>query len=443
MTDGLAGERPVVAIMTKFPQAGVVKTRLAPALGCEGAAKLHRELAAHCVERMRPLQSTGEARVEVHVDGGSTAEVRAWLGRWPRFERQSEGDLGDRLRAVLSGAVASGASAALVVGSDCPAARATHVRAALQQLRTHDVVIGPAEDGGYWLLGVTAESAPRALAALFHDIAWGGSDVFQQTMERAKANSLRVAIADRLADVDRAEDLDLWHGERLRERMAPVSVSVVVPALNEQARIGAAVRSALSGGAAEVIVVDGGSGDDTRSVALSAGARVIEAPRGRAQQMNSGASVATGDALVFLHGDTRLPAGFAARVCDELAVDGTSGGAFAWGTDDTPLSGLFNLVGSTRMAIFRIPYGDQAIFLRRRTFENLGGYPSLPVMEDWEFAQRLSRLGALRLLPERVMTSSRRWSDGGVLRPSIMYLAIIAGYRLGVDPAVLDGWRQP
>ena len=436
-------ERPVVAIVTKFPRAGAVKTRLAPVLGSDGAATLHRALAAHCVARMRPLHSTGEARVEVHVDGGSAAAIRSWLGSWPRFERQSEGDLGDRLRSVLSGAVASGASAALVVGSDCPAARASHVRAALKLLGTHDVVIGPAEDGGYWLLGISAESAPRALAVLFHDIAWGGSDVFRQTMERAKAHSLTVATADRLADVDRSEDLDLWHAERVREGTAPGSVSVVVPALDEEARIGAAVRSAFDGGADEVIVVDGGSADDTRRTALAAGARVIEAPRGRARQMNVGASAATGDALVFLHADTRLPAGFAARVRDELATDGTSGGAFAWGTDDTPLSALFNWIGSTRMAIFRIPYGDQALFLRRRTFEDLGGFPTQPIMEDWELARRLRRLGALRLLPERVMTSSRRWSDGGVIRPSIMYLAIIAGYRLGMDPVVLDSWRQP
>jgi hypothetical protein len=429
--------------MARYPRAGSVKTRLIPALGPEGAADLHRQLAAHCVARMRSLQESGEARAEVHVEGGSPGAQAAWLGDWPRFVPQRRGDLGDRLRAALSGAFASGAPAALVVGSDCPGARATHVRSALAHLATHDVVIGPADDGGYWLLGVSADAAPRALAKLFDGVGWGGSEVFADTLRRADAASLSVAVADRLADVDRPEDVALWEAERALEAARPSSVSVVIPALDEAAGIGAAVGSALDGGAAEVIVVDGGSADETREIAAAAGARVVEAARGRASQMNAGAALAAGDALVFLHADTRLPARFAELVCDALATGGTSAGAFSWGTDDTRLSGLFTLAGRARVAVFRVPYGDQALFLKRRTFEDVGGYPVQPVMEDWELARRLMRLGRVRVLPQRVLTSSRRWSEGGTVRASAAYLAIIAGYRFGIDPVVLDGWRQP
>jgi rSAM/selenodomain-associated transferase 2/rSAM/selenodomain-associated transferase 1 len=413
---------------------------LIPALGADGAAALHREMAAHCVARMRPLQVAGDARVEVHVEGGSPGSVAGWLGHWPRFVRQSDGDLGDRLRAALSGAFASGAPSALVVGSDCPAARATHVRAALRRLETHDVVVGPADDGGYWLLGVRADAESRALPALFEGIEWGGSAVFRDTLRRAAGAGLSVAVAECLADVDRPEDLPLWHAERERER--PRSVSVVVPALNEAAAIGAAVSSAFGGGAGEVIVVDGGSTDGTRHAARSAGARVIDVSRGRAGQMNAGAAAATGDALVFLHADTTLPAESAALVCQALSAEGTSGGAFSWGTYDTPLERLFAFAGRMRMAVFRVPYGDQALFMTKRTFEDLGGYPSQPVMEDWELARRMMRLGSVRILPQRALTSSRRWNKAGVVRASVAYLAIIAGYRFGIDPVVLDGWRQ-
>jgi len=437
-----ARRRAVVAVMARYPETGKVKTRLAPALGPDGAAALHRELAAHCVGRVRPLEITGEARVEIHHDGGSNAALRDWLGGWPQLVPQVEGDLGHRLDAALSRAIRSGAPAAIVLGSDCPAARATHVRAALRRLDAQDVVIGPAEDGGYWLLGVSAEAAPRALPALFAGIEWGGPDVLQQTLQRADAASLRVGLVDRLGDVDRPEDLECWRAERLREHTPPTTVSVVIPALDEADRVAAAVGSAIDGGAFEVIVVDGGSRDDTARVAAAAGARVLSAASGRAHQMNAGAATATGDALVFLHADTRLPKGFAGRVCEALGGAGTSGGSFTWGTDDTPLAGLFNLAGRVRVAVFRVPYGDQALFLRRRAFEDLGGYPEQPVMEDWELAQRLRRMGALRVLPERTLTSSRRWTQAGLVRPTLAYLGIIAGYRLGIDPGVLDGWRQ-
>lgn len=433
---------PVVAVMARFPRPGAVKTRLMPVLGPSGAAELHRDLAAHCVSRLRPLHETGEATIEVHVDGGSPEAVGDWLGSWPRYVPQPEGDLGDRLRAALSGAFARGARTAVVVGSDCPAARATHVRAALRSLEDHDVVIGPAKDGGYWLIGMRAAAAHRALAELFGGIGWGGSDVFRQTAERAEAASLTVALADRLADVDRPEDLSAWRSEQILQRAAPVSVSVVVPALNEIARIGAAVSSALDGGASEAIVVDGGSTDGTRQAAAAAGALVLETSPGRAIQMNAGAAAATGDALVFLHADTLLPAGFAALVRDALADGRTSGGAFTWATEDTWMSGLFNWLGRTRVALFGVPYGDQALFMTRRTFEDLGGYPVQPIMEDWELAQRLRRLGRLRVLPERALTSSRRFVGAGVVRASISYLAIIAGYRAGIDPVVLERWRQ-
>ena len=428
--------------MSRYPRTGAVKTRLIPLLGAQGAADLHRELAAHCVARLRPLQATGEAHVEVHFDGGSAAVVRDWLGAWPHMVAQRDGDLGERLHAALSGAFDAGARAAAVVGSDCPSARAVHVRAALRSLDGSDVAIGPAEDGGYWLLAMTAGAAPRALPALFDGVAWGGPDVFEQTLERARAAGLRVTVAERLADVDRPEDVGLWSAQQAIEKAPPESVTVVIPAIDEAGRVGAAVRSALAGGALEVIVVDGGSVDGMRRAAEAAGARVLESPRGRASQMNVGAAEAAGDALVFLHADTRLPEGSAAAVCKALAGEGIGGGCFAWGCDDSSLAPLFTAVGRIRVAITAAPYGDQAIFLRRRTFEDLGGFPLQPVMEDWELVRRFRRLGRLKVLPDRAMTSARRYTEQGALRAVGRDLAVIGGYHLGLDPVALDAWRR-
>ena len=431
----------MVAVMVRFPVPGRAKTRLVPALGEEGAARLHHDLAAHCVSRLRPLMVAGEWTVEVDLDSGSIRDARRWLGTWPRYAMQPDGDLGVRLGAALNRALRKGAGCAFVVGSDCPDARPIHVRRALALLNESDVVIGPAEDGGYWLLGVRASAAERALPALFERIGWGGEHVLERTLECARAAGVTVALADTLADIDRPEDLPRWHAARDTEGSYPASVSVVVPALNEAERIGTAVDSSLQGGAREVIVVDGGSTDDTPGIAVRAGAHVVVTPAGRARQMNAGAAVATGDVLVFLHADTVLPPDFAALVCRALARGGSSGGAFSWGTDDGPLPAFFNAVGRARMAVFRVPYGDQALFLKRRVFEDMGGYPEQPIMEDWELAQRLRCLGRMRILPQRVLTSSRRWAEAGTVRASIAYLAIIAGYRLGIDPWVLERWR--
>ena len=158
-----------------------------------------------------------------------------------------------------------------------------------------------------------ARATERAVPRLFQGVSWGSAAVLEQTLARAAAAGLSTALLERLADIDRPEDLPVW--ERRRDRPpAGLRLSVVIPAIDEQEHIAATVACALEGGAAEVVVADGGSTDGTRELAARAGALVIEAPRGRARQMNAGALHASGDALLFLHADTRPPPGFAAPV---------------------------------------------------------------------------------------------------------------------------------
>lgn len=428
--------------MARYPSPGAAKTRLVPALGAEGAAALQRELGAHCLARLRPLAVTGEAAVEVHHDGGTPRALRAWLGSWPSFVPQPPGDLGARLEAALARALSAGAPAAVAVGADCPAVRATHVRDALGSLGTADVVVGPAADGGYWLLGVRSSAADR-LASLFEGVSWGSGAVLAETLTRAAAAGLQVGTLEELTDVDHPADLDGWERVRAEDAAAPHTVSVVVPALDEAARIAGAVEAAFAGGATEVVVADGGSTDATAALAAEAGARVVRAPRGRARQMNAGAAAANGDILLFLHADTRPPERFARRVRDALASPGVLGGAFSFAVDaDCPASPLVSALGRLRGRLTGLPYGDQALFVRADAFRDLGGFPDQPVMEDWELARRLSRLGEVCILRERAVTSGRRWAEHGLAGATAANAAIVAAYRLGVDPARLDRWRR-
>ena len=220
-------------------------------------------------------------------------------------------------------------------------------------------------------------------------------------------------------------------------------VSVVIPALDEEGCIAAAIRSAVESGAVEVLVADGGSLDATREVAEKAGAVVVEATRGRARQMNAGAARATGEALLFLHADTLLPPQAAALVRAALEDPGVSLGAFSY---HPAASGLFGLTLRTgarlRLRLTGHPYGDQGLFVRRETFRAVGGFADLPVMEDWEIVSRLRRLGRVVILREPALTSAKSFEDNGLLRSTIVNAAVIAGFRLGVDPARLASWRR-
>ncbi|MFZ7124602.1 MAG: TIGR04283 family arsenosugar biosynthesis glycosyltransferase [Desulfobacterales bacterium] len=220
-------------------------------------------------------------------------------------------------------------------------------------------------------------------------------------------------------------------------------ISVIVPALNEAEGIMDAIEDARAGEDVEVIVVDGGSSDDTVSMVRKAGVRLIESPKGRGRQMNAGAAAASGGTLLFLHADTRLPRRFDRAVRRALRDPSVAAGAFSLRID-APGIGL-RLVewgANRRSRTLGRPYGDQALFLSARIFHELGGYPEIPIMEDYALIRRLSRYGRVVTLRQPVRTSARRWRRLGVLQTTLRNQLIIAGYRLGVSPDTLARWYR-
>lgn len=217
-------------------------------------------------------------------------------------------------------------------------------------------------------------------------------------------------------------------------------LSIIVPALDEASGIGAclAALAPLRERGAEVIVVDGGSGDRTAAIAAPLADRVIAAPRGRALQMNAGAQAATGSTFLFLHADTRLP-----EDADRLVLEGLERDGRAWGRFDVaidggpPLLAVVAAMMNARSRLTGIATGDQAIFVRREAFQRAGSFPPIALMEDIAFSKAMCRLGPPLCLREKVRTSGRRWESRGALRTVLLMWRLRLAYFLGADPARL------
>lgn len=223
-----------------------------------------------------------------------------------------------------------------------------------------------------------------------------------------------------------------------------MKLSVIIPVLNEAEGIGVCLEALLPwGDRLEIIVVDGGSQDHTLEEIRRFPVQLLSAPAGRGIQMNHGAAIATGDYLLFLHSDTQLPPSFIDDITATLSQEKIIAGAFPLKIDDPHISlRWIEALVQWRSQLFSLPYGDQAIFLRKQDFQQLGGYKPLPIMEDYELIQRLKTHGKISLATHSVTTSSRRWQKLGVWRTTWINQLMIIGYHLNIDPQTLRAWYR-
>jgi rSAM/selenodomain-associated transferase 2 len=224
-----------------------------------------------------------------------------------------------------------------------------------------------------------------------------------------------------------------------------VKITVIIPALNEARTIAETLRHTATLGFDEILVVDGGSSDQTCSLVESYNSsaqhsalgtiRLLPSYPGRARQMNEAAKACSGDILLFLHADTSLPATARKAIEAALADTDIGGGRFDVEFDNTSRwSRTISFFMNTRSRFTRIATGDQGLFVRRTVFEQLGGFPDIPLMEDIEFSRRLKRHGATAALKEKVTTSFRRWERRGPLRTILLMWTLRFLYWIGVNP---------
>jgi len=217
-------------------------------------------------------------------------------------------------------------------------------------------------------------------------------------------------------------------------------ISIIIPVLNEEAHLGSCIEAVRQNDAScEIIIVDGGSFDRTIEIAESfQGVKVMKTPKGRGLQMNAGAFSATGDILLFLHADTTLEDGWVQAIARAVKDRSIAGGAFTFAINNP--SKKYRVVEEwvrLRCFLFRLPYGDQGIFVKRDVFHKLGGYKNIPLMEDVDLIERMKGQGRIVILDTKALTSERRWGRKGLIYTALLNQLIMFLYKIGVHPQKL------
>lgn len=497
-------------MLAKPPLRGRAKSRLATGVGEARAARLARAMLSDTLRFVAALTdgaftgetstgetSTGEAFTgETFTGDDQRRDLDARLA-WtdsldayplspdaPPTVPQGDGDLGRRMARLAADALAEeGVERVLLLGTDCPALPAAHVRAALELLESHDVVLGPADDGGFWGLGVAGTAAASSVAAASSEstsaesatataatrpdahwldgIDWTADDTAAAVRVRARELGLSVADAPASFDVDHAEDLPRLERvlrddpqrapETLRELTAggdSEPLSVVIAHLDEGHELDRCLDAlAEQAGPLEILVADGGSRDGSaQRAAQRPGVVVCVTEPGRGRQLAAGAALATGERLLFLHTDVRLPPDGTHLLHAALDVPGAEAGAFVTRTVADPalrnLAGPLLRLADVRSRFTRHPYGDQALFVTREAYEAVGGFRDLPILEDYDLSRRLAARRPIARIDTPVTVSGRRMQTRP-LRTALALRLIPLLYRLGVGPEWLARLYRP
>ncbi len=406
-----------LVIFGRYPIPGKVKTRLVSSLGPVRSAYLQKCLTENLIKEARAISNITD--IVFFYNGGNKYLFEKWLGKDIIFVPQKGVNLGDKMKDAISRAKNMGYKKVVLIGTDVPHVKSIYIKEAFCRLDHYDVVIGPSDDGGYWLLGM------REIFDIFDGIDWGTEKVLYQTLERLRNKKITYSLLKELIDIDTPEDI-----KKTGIHHIPPYISVIIPTLNEAGNIKNAIENAKSQDV-EIIVVDGGSTDNTEKIAINCGVKIIKTCRGRAFQQNAGAEVAKGIILLFLHADTILPSNYSFDVFNISVDPSFIMGAFLFKTDmNHPFMKLIELIANIRARLLRLPYGDQVLFVKRDFFKKIGGFPETSFAEDLYFMHRISKMGKIQLIPKYAITSSRKWKNYGIIKTTYLHWYILLSFAL-------------
>lgn len=410
--------REAVILFTRVPVPGQTKTRLSPCYSGAECAALHTAF-------LRDEAACAAGGWDVFVfftPEGEAPRLREILGDALPMRPQRGDGLGEKMNNAIAEVLSQGYDACALMGADIPELRRENIDRAFAALEGADAALIPTADGGYCLAAMR-----RPIPAMFENQTYGTGTVLEQTVRAIDDAGLRPVVLPPLHDVDTPADL-----RALRERICARAaggqthtrryleehrkISVVIPVYNEEKTLPRLLGQLEKLRGCEILFADGGSTDGT--LALLENQRVLHTPKGRAAQMNAGAEAAGGDVLLFLHADSVLPEHPAAEVQAVLkrARWGCFGIAFA------PTDWLMDICArrSNRRVLEQgIAFGDQGIFLERTLFEQAGGFPNLPLMEDYQLSLNLAG-EPLGMTAHPLVTSSRRFQGSALHKLRVM-----------------------
>ena len=424
-------------IFLRYPDAGKVKRRLSEEIGSERAAEVYEKLIRRTLgvagdfKRWAP-----ETRVVLFYTPQDPVEKlkNKFRGPWEFCPQQGE-HLGERMANALRAAFATGANKAVLIGTDLADIEATDIEGAFRNIGEKAAVLGPAADGGFYLIGTD-----RPIGAPLHFNTWGTGEVFSRTARELEAGGFRIHLAAERHDVDCKRDWDRMGSDFLFAG----SVSIIIPTLAEAHKLSPLLlylESSLWPGD-EIVVVQGGAFDKVSLRRISPSLAVVRSPKGRGLQQNAGAILSRGTILFFLHDDSVPPPEFPyliRRACrDYHAALGCFKLRFL---PSNRALGLIASWANLRTALFKLPYGDQGLFCRREVFERVGGFGRSYLMEDVDLVGKFRKMGqggsAISILPVPVYSSPDRYLHKGIIKASLLNHSTFLLAALGRDERIL------
>lgn len=439
--------KKAIIIFTRVPIPGQTKTRMMPALSPGACARLHtcflKDIKREC------LQTGHDIFIFYTPEDRQQILVRI-LGSMERYFIQEGEGLGERMNHAFEKVFGLGYDECVLLGTDVPEMTASDLSCAFDVLLERDIVLGPTEDGGYYLIGMK-----KPIPVVFENQTYGQGSVLSNTVQTLKSNGYSVGFVSSHCDMDTAADLQ---GYRMRMRKSQrlkqsdtggylagnSRISIIIPVYNEEKTI-LFLQKQLEKikNQCEIIFVDGGSTDGTLDY-IQPCYKVIHTSKGRAHQMNTGAEESTGDVLFFLHCDSELPSHTLAHIRKTMRDYrvGCFGIAFhTW----SPLMFVCRVISNHRIKDRKVVFGDQGIFIERELFFEMGRFPELPIMEDYQFSLNLKERGEkIGVAGKRIYTSDRRFPKGTKQKLKFMWKMnrLRKLYREGVPAYKIDSMYE-